>query len=76
MMGQHFCLMHELRGNGSTNESDRPLELRHLRALRLPDLHFMPIFRGLPYWKPHKICIKCYFSTAQCVTMRWIAANL
>jgi len=46
MMGQHFCLMHELRGNGSTNESDRPLELRHLRALRLPDLHFMPIFKG------------------------------
>ena len=22
------------------------------------------------YWKPHKICIKCCFSTARCVTMR------
>src|SRR5882762_8270489 len=37
---------------------------------------FYADFQGVPYWKPHKICIKCYFSTAQCVTMRWIQANL
>ena len=40
------------------------LETRHLGALRLPDPHFMPSFKGVPYWEPHKICIKCYFSTA------------
>ena len=52
------------------------LESGHFGVLRLPDPDFMPISRGVPYWKPHKICIKCYFSTAQCVTMRWIQANL
>jgi hypothetical protein len=44
-------------------------------APRLPEPYFTPIFKGVPSWEPHKICIKCYFSTADCVSMRWIQAN-
>jgi DNA-binding protein HU-beta len=34
----------------------------------------MPILPGVPEWEPHKICTNCYFSTAQCVSIRSIQA--
>src|SRR5260221_1022898 len=60
----------------TSRRASSALELGYFGALRLPDPDFMPVFKGVPYWKPHKICINCYFSTARCVTMRWIQANL